>query len=374
MATVWTVPVDINTRWLHSPEVQTFLASNDLADASADPRVRLEQFADVASALGRHVGRTFTSVHAASAALFDRIDGAGHGVPVALRLAALRLIVTAVHQTRPAPKPLPARVTEQLGVYVYALLDPRNRSVFYVGSGRGNRVFGHVWAALEETESRRLLEGQETDPAEVTAATTTRIRDIYDSGHEVEHYIVAHRVASADDDRTAEGIGGALVGVLGLIEPETETPGLTNLAGGASDLRAVPVDDLVLQYEAEPVPDLPTPCFLVDVKGAAKRGATPEEIYAMARQSWAAGTAVRESAGIPVIVFADNIVRAVYRAESWAMVSRTTDTALWRFTGTADPELEDRFVKKRVTPDRVGLKKWPANGSVSHLTHARPGR
>ncbi|MGW6374546.1 GIY-YIG nuclease family protein [Rhodococcus sp. NPDC055112] len=374
MATVWTVPIDITPRWLDSPEVQTFLASNDLDDASSDPRVRLAQFADVTSALGRHVGRTFTSVQAASTALFDRIDGGGHGVPVALRLAALRLIVTTVHQTRPAPKPLSAKVAEQLEVYSYALLDPRNRSVFYVGSGRGNRVFGHVWAALEETESRRLLEGADTDPAEVTAATIGRIRDIYDSGHEVEHYIVAHQVTAADDDRTAEGIGRALVGVLGLMEPETDPPGLTNLAGGALELRAALVDDLVLQYEAEPVPNVPTPCFLVEVKGAAKRGATPEEIYAMARQSWTAGTAVRESDGIPVIVFADNIVRAVYRAESWAMVSRNTDNALWRFTGAVDPELEAQFVKKRVTPDVVGLKKWPANGSVSHLTHARPGR
>ncbi|MFG1783908.1 GIY-YIG nuclease family protein [Rhodococcus oryzae] len=374
MATVWTVPIDITPRWLASPEVQTFLASNDLADASPDPRVRLAQFAEVTASLGHHVGRTFTSVQSASAALFDRTDGGGHGVPVALRLAALRLIVTTVHQTRPAPKPLPARVAEQLGVYVYALLDPRNRSVFYAGSGRGNRVFGHVWAALEETESLRLIEGKETDHPEVTAATIRRIRDIYDSGHEVEHYIVQHQVTAADDDRTAEGIAGALVGVLGLIEAETDTPGLTNLAGDALELRAALVDDLVLQYEAEPVPNLPTPCFLVEVKGAAKRGATPDEIYAMARQSWAAGNAVRETARIPVIVFADNIVRAVYRAESWAMASRTTDTTLWRFTGSADPELEAQFTKKRVTPDRVGLKKWPTNGSVSHLTHARPGR
>ncbi|TJZ80222.1 GIY-YIG nuclease family protein [Rhodococcus oryzae] len=374
MATVWTVPIDITPRWLASPEVQTFLASNDLADASPDPRVRLAQFAEVTTSLGRHVGRTFTSVQSASAALFDRTDGGGHGVPVALRLAALRLIVTAVHQTRPAPKPLPARVAEQLGRYVYALLDPRNRSVFYVGSGRGNRVFGHVWAALEENESLRLLERQEKDSSESTAATIGRIRDVYDSGHEVEHFIVAHRITSADDDRVADEIGRALVGVLGLIEPDTEFPGVTNPSDGPLETTAATVDDLVLQYAAEPVPDLPTPCFLVEVKGAAKRGTTPDEIYAMSRQSWAAGNAVRDSAKIPVIVFADNIVRAVYRAESWAMVPRSTDTTLWRFTGTADPELEAQYVNKRVTPDRVGLKKWPGSGSVSHLTHARPGR
>ena len=106
MATVWTVPLDILSRWLDSDEVQTFLSSNDLADASADPKVRLAQFATVTESLQQHVGETYTSVQAASAALFDGIN-TGLGVPVGLKLAALRLVVTAVHQTRPSPQPLP---------------------------------------------------------------------------------------------------------------------------------------------------------------------------------------------------------------------------------------------------------------------------
>lgn len=34
-------------------------------------------------------------------------------------------------------------VAEQLGWYVYLLRDPRDAEVFYVGKGRGNRVFAH---------------------------------------------------------------------------------------------------------------------------------------------------------------------------------------------------------------------------------------
>lgn len=35
----------------------------------------------------------------------------------------------------------PPGVTEMLNFYVYRLIDPRNGQTFYVGKGRGNRVF-----------------------------------------------------------------------------------------------------------------------------------------------------------------------------------------------------------------------------------------
>ena len=33
---------------------------------------------------------------------------------------------------------------DTLGCYVYRLIDPRNGKTFYIGRGRGNRVFAHV--------------------------------------------------------------------------------------------------------------------------------------------------------------------------------------------------------------------------------------
>ncbi|MFZ2174812.1 MAG: GIY-YIG nuclease family protein [Rhodococcus sp. (in: high G+C Gram-positive bacteria)] len=365
MATVWTIPLDITSRWLDSGEVQTFLVSNDLDNADPDPRVRFAQFVDVTKSLERHIGHTFTSVQAAATALFDGIE---RGVPVGLKLAALRLILKEVYQTRHAPQPFSKRVGEALGTYVYVLLDPRNRSIFYVGTGRGNRVYGHVWEALAENEHRQMLEDPETDGAEVRAATISRIREIYDSGLEVEHYVIAHRIA--DTDTVAEALGNGVVGALGLLDGAD----LTNLAGGPGEHRAVLVDDLVLQYSAEPVPGLPTPCVVLEVPRAAERDTAPEEIYELARGPWTAGAAVRNTADIPVIVFADNIVRAAFRARSWSTVARPGGEALWRFTGDVDPELESQFVNKRITPAKVGLKKWPAHGWVPHLTQARPGR
>ena len=34
-------------------------------------------------------------------------------------------------------------ISEKLKFYVYHLIDPRNGETFYVGKGKGNRVFAH---------------------------------------------------------------------------------------------------------------------------------------------------------------------------------------------------------------------------------------
>ena len=40
-------------------------------------------------------------------------------------------------------------VREELGYYVYRLVDPRNGQTFYVGKGKNDRVFAHAKCALE---------------------------------------------------------------------------------------------------------------------------------------------------------------------------------------------------------------------------------
>ena len=47
-------------------------------------------------------------------------------------------------------KQFSAIVEEKLEWYVYALIDPRDGRLFYIGKGKGNRVFAHAHEAIHE--------------------------------------------------------------------------------------------------------------------------------------------------------------------------------------------------------------------------------
>lgn len=46
----------------------------------------------------------------------------------------------------------PPEVIKELNYYVYRLIDPRNGETFYVGKGKGNRVFEHLKTTIKKTK------------------------------------------------------------------------------------------------------------------------------------------------------------------------------------------------------------------------------
>ncbi|WP_433703401.1 GIY-YIG nuclease family protein [Prescottella equi] len=374
MATVWTVPDDITLVLLAAPGIRDFLTNDEGRGVVSDPKVRLAEFAAVVGALADNAGRTFSSVRDAAEVLFEGPAVGGVAVSDALRLAVMRVITAEPRERKPAPNPLSPRVVENLGLYVYALRDPRDRSIFYVGAGRGNKIYSHDWDALGEAGTLDSEAVGDPDRDEARAAWIQRIRDIYAAGHSVDHIVLRHRIETAHDAAAeAREAVHVVTDALRLLERRSTRPVLTNLAGEPADLerRAMSVEELAVQYSALPAPELPVPGALVRVPAAADPSLSAEDVYEAARGPWRAGAAARNVADLPVIVFADNIVRAVYRARSWNQVGAVADQQ-FRFNGERDVELESALVGTRVTPDRAGLKVWPAHGWVQRLTMARP--
>ena len=148
-------------------------------------------------------------------------------------------------------------VKRQLKSYVYRLIDPRNGETFYVGKGRGNRVFAHVRA-------EDGLDGDELDNK------LQRIREIRLAGFEVAHVIHRHGM----DDRIASEVESALIDAY---------PGLTNIVDGpgGSDYGSMHAQEIISRYSADPAVFMHR-AILISVH----RSATERSLYEATRFAW----------------------------------------------------------------------------------------
>ena len=119
---------------------------------------------------------------------------------------------------------------QNLGYYVYALIDPRDNSVFYIGKGIGNRVFEH------EKEDGNALKNQ-------------KITEIKNAGFEVKKVIILHGINENDNEENrAYTTESALINLMKYINPN----GLTNSVSGHHSFEgAMTVEQIENIYGAE---------------------------------------------------------------------------------------------------------------------------
>lgn len=132
------------------------------------------------------------------------------------------------------PVKFPKEVASQLKWYVYRLIDPRNGETFYVGKGKGDRVFQHLNQKVNDDAPLEVKEDSET-------LKYQRIKDIGSAGLDV--MVVIHRHGIEVED-VAYQIEAALIDAY---------PGLTNIQGGkdSGDYGCRGVLEVISQYQAE---------------------------------------------------------------------------------------------------------------------------
>lgn len=103
-------------------------------------------------------------------------------------------------------------VIEALQYYVYCLVDPRDNRIFYVGKGKGNRVFQHAKDSLNENDNTLKLD---------------IIRSILREGKQVNLYILRHNLT----EETALILESTLIDLL-TYEKFNKTNILANIVAG----------------------------------------------------------------------------------------------------------------------------------------------
>lgn len=212
---------------------------------------------------------------------------------------------------------IPADVAPKLGYYVYVLVDPGTREVFYVGKGKAGRALSHL---QDEGKSKKA----------------ERIRAIRRREAEPLIEILAHGLTSEEE---AYRIEAAVIDLLGL-------PVLTNRVRGKGtrSLGRLPLSDLVALYRKRPV-EIREPAILIRITELYRPGMTAMALYDATRGVWKVGPK-RNRAKYALAVFA-GVIREVYEIKQWLPAGSTlssrapedlTAPGRWEFIGQLAPD------------------------------------
>lgn len=227
---------------------------------------------------------------------------------------------------------IPPEVADRLGYYVYLYVDPRDKKVFYVGKGQGQRVLAHLGDKDGRIESRKQ----------------DKIKQLRDASLEPEIEILAHALQS---EETALRIEAAVIDLLGLDD-------LTNLVSGWKTIQfgRMSLKELVIYYAAKPV-KVTDPCLLIRINRLYRHGMSDDDLYETTRGRWKLGKR-REQARFALAVF-EGVVREVYQVQAWHQAGDTTaESAVqhtpelkgrWEFTGRkAQEDVRGKYLNRSV--------------------------
>lgn len=193
-------------------------------------------------------------------------------------------------------------VIEKLEFYVYFLQDPRNDEIFYVGKGKGNRVFDHMECAIDTNDETEKID---------------KIRDIINSGNKVKHFILRHGMSEA----VSFEVEAAVIDFVGVNN-------LSNLQSGyySNDFGIQMADEISAMYEAQEL-NTNEPILLININKLYRRDMSDNELYDATRESWVLGS--KREKVVYVVATYRGLTREIYKINDWYPVGKR-----WGFNGT----------------------------------------
>lgn len=160
------------------------------------------------------------------------------------------------------------KTIQELNYYVYLLLDPETDLPFYVGKGKGNRVFNHI----EESKDGKFG----TEKLDI-------IKSFLDQGKEIKHVIVRHGM----NEKTAFHVEASLLDTFKFI-PKFEAFNRGNIQGGVNSIEngLMSVSEIKRKYNATPLDIIPENFVIININGSYKHASGKEKIYNATKQTW----------------------------------------------------------------------------------------
>lgn len=187
-------------------------------------------------------------------------------------------------------------VIEKIKSYVYCLVDPRTNEIFYIGKGKGNRVFSHINDSLATTYDSDKLQ---------------QIRDIRTSGKNVIHYIIRHGL----DHRQSLEIEATLIDFSRLCQGNNFA--LKNLVKGHDSFNKglKTARDIVQFYDAKII-EIEEPVLIIIVNKLFWYGMNDDQLFEIVREKWRLDRNRIKNVKYVIASYL-GIVREVYEVTEW---------------------------------------------------------
>ena len=211
--------------------------------------------------------------------------------------------------------------------YVYGLIEPRSKQIFYIGKGTKNRVFNHEKESLSIPDSEKLK--------------LKTIADIKGDGIEVEKIIINSNLTEEE----AFAAEASLINAFNYVN----NAGLTNIVAGHHSKEALSVDEYeringaVLLEEK----DIRHKILVIKVSKFYKKGMDEKTLYETVRGVWRVS---KEKVKEVEHVFGvyNSLIVAVYKPSAWFVCKEAKDR-LPKQNNVLTPKTENRlfFVDER---------------------------
>lgn len=235
---------------------------------------------------------------------------------------------------------------EALGYYVYLLISPLDDKIFYVGKGRGNRVFDHAKAAPLNWESSDKLE---------------IIKEIISKGQKIKYYILRHGMT----EKEAYLVESAFIDFL-TFKDFSFVANISNIVAGHNqwDKGLKTVQEIELLYNCLPldIEKRSHKLLCININGTYHPSA---DIYEITRRAWVLNPKRANQADYVVAEY-KGVIRAIFEvdAKGWQRVESEENAeyfkgksrARYYFEGkeVIDSEIQKMYLNKRLPKKEKG--------------------
>lgn len=208
-------------------------------------------------------------------------------------------------------------VIKELGYYVYIYSHPKTEEVFYVGKGKGNRVFSHLEDAAESDK-------------------TKYIKELKNQGLKPKIEILVHGL---EDEKTALRVESSVIDLLGIKNLTNKQIGFKSASYGR-----MTINQINALYDKKKV-DVEESTILIRISQAFRYSMSEVELYDYTRGQWKLNPTRANNAKYAFSVY-QGVVQEVYEILTWFeagstfSVRRVNDNVEERFKSVVDGRFE----------------------------------